>query len=799
MLLLLSLCVVFAAHSQKILSTLDVYNKDFIPEKVHVHFDKTAYSPGETIWFKAYVLEGILPTTISTNFYAELIDNSGKVIGQKVIPVFLSTAAGSFDIPLNWKGEGLLFRGYTSWMLNFDSSFLYTKILPVIAAGARSKPYIKKVDLRFFPEGGDLVEGIESVVAFKAVDQYGLAVEVSGTIKSNNGEAVQNFQTTHDGMGKIKLTPKPTASYYAEWRDGEELKKVALPVAKKSGAVLAVSDNADNIVITVEKTAHLNELNSVHIVAQMHQQVVYKARLNLSKSNKGTARIPTNALISGNLMITIFDESWQPLAERIKFVNKNDFSFDARVNWAKKDLKKRGLNEVEIEIPDTLFSNLSLSVTDALLEQSNASESIVSKLLLTSDIRGYVHNPDYYFSNSSDSVKEDLDLVTLTNGWRRYDWKSLAQGILPQLKHKRENYLSLSGTIIGVQPTQIPKGTQVNLILLKKDSTRQYVYAPVNEKGNFYVDKLVLFDTVQVYYQFNGKSYLNDRATVEINKKLLQVPTVAKPGRDLLQWPYLTTERSQFFAQKTAEVLPQFQNKSENLEEVIIRTKAKSREQELEKKYTSGLFQGGNSRNFNIIDDPLAYTYQNIFDFLQGKVPGLQIDGNVNALLEESGEPNKQAYTVTRRNVKTSLFVNEFEVDANYLLNIPLSDIVYLKVIDPPFIGGSGNGLGGAISIYTKKGGESFKNNQQGMNSTRVAGYDLPKEFYSPDYATASPLHSVEDVRSTLYWQPYVLTSKTNRKVKLQFYNNDVSSSFKVVLEGMNEEGRLVRVEKIIR
>ena len=786
MLLLISLCVVFAANSQKILTTLDLYNKDFIPEKIHVHFDKTAYSAGETIWFKAYILEGILPTTISTNFYAQLVDKSGKVIEQKVIPVFLSTAAGSFDIPLNWSGDGLLFRAYTSWMLNFDSSFLYAKNLVINSQSSKTTPYIKKADLRFFPEGGYLVEGIESTVAFKAADQYGLPAIASGVIKKGTGETIQAFQSLHDGMGKIQLKPEANMGYYAEWNNGLEIKRVDLPAVKKSGAVMRVLEDADHIVISVEKTPGLSILNTMQLVAQMHQQVVYKAKLNLTKSNKATARIPKNALISGNLMITIFDESWQPVAERIKFVNNNDFSFQANINLTKKDLKKRGLNEIEVEIPDTLFSNLSLAVTDALLE-NNGPESIISKLLLTSDIRGYVHHPAYYFTNASDSVKEHLDLVVLTNGWRSYDWQSLAQGSLPQIKHKKENYLALSGTVIGVKPTQIPKGTQVNLILLKQDSTRQFINAPVNESGNFFVDKLVFFDTVQLYYQFGGKSYLNERASVEINKKLLQPPLVSPPAGHLLQWPYLVNERSQFFAQKTAEVLPQFQNKSENLEVIMIRTKARTREQELEKQYTSGLFQAGSSKNFNLIDDGAAPSYLNVFEYLQSRVAGLTIT------------PNEGSYQVLRRQFSPELFLNEIGATVEQLQDISMSEVAYIKVIDPPFIGGSGNGPGGAIAVYTKKGGESFKSNQQSMNFTRIAGYDMPKEFYSPDYATASPLHSVEDVRSTLYWQPYVLTSKTNRKVKLQFYNNDVSSSFTVVLEGMNEEGRLVRVEKLIR
>jgi len=794
------LFLICTGYSQKILTTLDKYNKEFVPEKIHVHFDKNSYNAGETIWFKAYITEGILPTTISTNFFAELIDRTGKIVDQKIIPVFLSSAACSFDIPLGWKGDGLLFRAYTTWMLNFDSTLLYTKPIQILSSDSKQKSFSARTELKFLPEGGELVAGLESILAFKAANEFGYPVNISGNIKTSNGEPVQEFKTVHNGMGRLKFTPKTDTRYYAEWTENGETRTVELPQAKPSGLVLNVTENNEAIIVTVSRSKNAEELKAVHLVAQMHQQVVYKAKLNLDKKEKVQASIPRQALISGNLLVTVFDEYWQPVAERLKFVDREDYSFSADIKWLSKDLKKRGLNTFEIQIPDTLASNLSVSVTDALADVGATNDNIISKLLLTSDLRGYVYNPAYYFSNGSDSTKEHLDLVLLTNGWRRYDWKQLAAGIVPELKHKKDSYLNLSGTVLGVTPAQIPKGTVLNLILMKKDSTRQYINAPVNETGTFAVNKLVFFDTVQVFYQFNGKSYLNERASVEFNRKTLSIPALSKPDKSLLGiQPYSISDRNLLFASKAAQILPQLEKKAKGLDEIIIRTKARTREQELEKKYTSGLFQGGNSRNFNILDDPMATTYQNIFDYLQGRIPGLQIDGNVNALLEENGEQNKQAYSVTRRNVPTSLFVNEMEVDANYLLNVPLSEIVYLKVIDPPFIGGSGNGLGGAISIYTKKGGEGFTNNKTGMTSTRFSGYVMPKEFYSPDYASPSPLHEVEDVRSTLYWHPYLLTDKNSRKVKIQFYNNDISTSMKVVVEGINEEGRVVRIEKIIQ
>jgi hypothetical protein len=130
---------------------------------------------------------------------------------------------------------------------------------------------------------------------------------------------------------------------------------------------------------------------------------------------------------------------------------------------------------------------------------------------------------------------------------------------------------------------------------------------------------------------------------------------------------------------------------------------------------------------------------------------------------------------------------------------IPLSNIALVKIFPPPFTGSFGAGAGGGIAVYRKKGGDDYsKRGALGLDKSKVTGYTALKEFYSPDYMEFSPLHEIDDVRSTLYWQPYVLTDKTSKKVRVEFYNNDISNSYRVVLEGMDESGRVTRVEKVV-
>ncbi len=167
--ILLMVCAI-SSYAQKVDSMINVYGERYPQEKIYVHFDKGVYTPGETIWFKAYIQAGFLPSNISRNFYAELIDPAtGKLLQRKVVPVFESSTASHFELPVNFNVPEVVFRAYTNWMMNFDSSFLYTKTLRVVTKSdaAAAQAAAPRPCLNFFPEGGDLIAGLSTNVAFK--------------------------------------------------------------------------------------------------------------------------------------------------------------------------------------------------------------------------------------------------------------------------------------------------------------------------------------------------------------------------------------------------------------------------------------------------------------------------------------------------------------------------------------------------------------------------------------------------------------------------------------------------------
>jgi hypothetical protein len=445
-----------------------------------------------------------------------------------------------------------------------------------------------------------------------------------------------------------------------------------------------------------------------------------------------------------------------------------------------------------IDVPDTLKTNLSLAITDAGLTKADPdADNIVSHLLLGGDLRGYIHNPYYYFTGNDDTVRAHLDLVMLTNGWRRFKWDDLAAGKLPVIKFPRENYLSLNATLTGVLQSQVPKNTQLNVFLQAKDSSRQLFFLAMDSTGKFKQEGLVFYDTVSVFYQFNNSKHLANKAVVNFSNGTYKSAASIKPDTGWrVPMPLDTSllNRGKFFASEAERLKPELEKKVKTLETVTVKARQKSKQQQMDEKYASGMFTGGDATTFDLTDDVAAMGAYNIFSYLQGRVAGLQINTG-------GGGTSLQW-----RNATPSLFLNEMPVDVSAIENIPVTDIAYVKAFRPPFYGAMGGGAGGAIAIYTKKGGEgnSSAANIGGLDKTKLTGYSLPKEFYSPDYSKETTDRELPDIRPTLYWAPYILTDKNNHKISLTFYNNDVSKRLRIVLEGMNEDGQLTRVEKIL-
>jgi hypothetical protein len=817
-LLTIAVLISININAQRFTTALNTLNTTYRQERLYLQFDRSVYKAGETIWFKAYLFAGNFPSLISKTLYTELSDANGKLLQRITSPVIMSSAAGSFNIPATITGT-MIVRCYTKWMLNFDSSFLFTKAITVTepqkAAGKTTLLSTSNTNpvtvpssciVQFFPEGGDLVQAVESRIAFKATDHFGIPVSIAGDVIDSKGKFITSFSSVHDGMGTFELRPETTELYKAVWKDqlGQKYETL-LPAAKPSGVVLEVNNTGQQVEFKLKRPSATPAYPYVYIVAQMQQQQLYRAKINTSQKEIFNGAIPTDKFPSGIIQFTVFSPDEQPLAERIVFINLHDYSFTAGIETLIKDTGRRKKNIIQIDIPDTISCNLSVSVTDADLDYNQAADNIYSTILLTSDIKGYVYNPAYYFSGNADSVADHLDLVMMTNGWRRFKWNEVLADHFPELKYLPENYISINGQVSDVKRSQVA-GREVNGILEMKNRNKEYLISTLDKDGKFSFSGMIFYDTAKLYYQFNNdkNKALTSRVSFNIKSNLLKDPLHIPMGNIL--FPVFNKTDTSSLAKSNQIYRYQAKEmdifKTTTLKTVVVKGKEKTKYQLMDEAYTTGFFSddpAGQSRIILPEDDIAFLAAPDLFSYLKGRVAGLEIT-----------VADNQA-SITWRGFPTSLFVDEvsqtsmsFETgklmeDPSYILSLPMSEIAMVKIFEPPFFGSgsaSSGGQGGAISVYLKK-GRTGHEMVKGLEFTPIAGYTAFKEFYTPDYSIPNSMN-LPDHRTTLYWNPFIFTDKNNHHILLTFYNNDFTENMKLVIEGCNENGKLIRIEKIL-
>lgn len=772
-------------------SILHELNTKYPSEKTYVQLDKNFYNPGETIWFKAYIKTEEPGTQISTSLYAEMITEKGSILERKTMPILLGGAASSFQLPDSIHSK-IYLRVYTPWMLNFDSSMMYTKAINILEKNTQvRKEQATRYTLTFFPEGGDLVDGIESRIAFKTNDQDGKPFIIKGNILDAQGKTIREFNSVHNGMGFITLKPEGGQAYKAVWKDlAGKTQETALPAVRQNSATLSiVRDGISTFKYTITRSADVtDDMKEFIIIAQQRQQIVYAARINLKNKTAVTVPMPVDSLPDGIVQVTLFNKATLPVAERIVFVKNNNQYFITDLHMVEKNITKKGRNVLQLDIGGTLKSNLSIAVTDADLDiKTAATDNIYSQFFLSADLKGKVYDPAYYFSSDEDSVQNQLDLVMMTNGWRRFNWEKLLAGKMPSIKYMPESYLSVKGNVYGLTSTQINGRMLTGFLQSGKQGENSLFTAPVDKDGNFSIDQLYFFDTLKISYQFNGdkNKRLTDMASFAFKSNLLPSPAVNQQAITLLSFapqpPKALALKS--IAQNDSYKEIENSKKIKVLETVSVVAKKKSITDQLNEEYASGLFSGSNARIFAIENDPSAIAATSVLEYLRGRVAGLQIS------VSATGDGS-----VTRRGSNTDVFLDEMRTDIQLLQSIPMTQVAMIKVFDPPFFGAPGGGAGGAVAVYTKK-GNSANANVKGLNTATVLGYSGIKEFYSPDYSTEeSPL---PDFRTTLYWNPFLLFSPQNKRISIPFYNSDNAKKIRVIIEGINELGQLTREEKV--
>ena len=771
-------------------STLTIYEEQYPHEKMHIQFDRTMYNVGETMFYKLYILTGMEWSDLSKNVYVVWYDHNGAFLKETVAPLFQSSAKGSFEIPSDYKGDFLHVKAYTRWMLNDDSVFLYERNIPINQTVVTKPKSISKTKVEVFPESGELVNEIYSKVAFKATNASGKPVFIKGFLVNSKNKVIDTLKVAHDGMGVFKLKPIAGESYQLNWTD-ENAQKGITPImsVKKSGVVLSVTMDSEKAYAQVERTLDVpSNFKKMRLLVHQNQHLFYTVAFKGEDRLVQRASLPIEEMPTGIVQFSLFTEDWLPIAERIIMVNNRLHEFNAQVSIQIANVNKRGKNVLELLVKDTTAANMSISITDASIVMPEQ-QTIYSDFLLSNDIKGRVYNPAYYFSSDADSVAAHLDLVMLTNGWRKFDWNKIKNGVLPTLQYPAETeMMKLTGKIYESKATRIADDLLLNLIIRGKDSSKRMLFLPVGKDGRFEEKSTFFYDTARIFYTLNGKTKIASPVIHFENGLLNQNFKKIEFGEN----NFINSWSDSIARAKLNSILLEQERQrklaaSLTLTEVVVKSRTKSPVQILDEKYAKGLFSGGDGISFDLSADANIVSSIDILTYLQAKVPGLTIT------------TNGQQPSATWRGSNTDFFLNEINTTIDQVQNMSVADIAYIKAMRPPFFGSMGGGSGGAIAIYTKQGGNnrSKVDNSKGMENTVLGGYSVFKEFYNPTYDKPSENFEIDN-RATIYWNPYLLTNKKSSRVRIEFYNNDISKKLQIVLEGINANGKLARVVKYI-
>lgn len=759
-------------------------------EKIYLHLDRSRYLAGQSIWFKAYLMSDFEPDLHSTSLVVELADLSGQLINRQFLPVFAGLARGQIDLPDTIRSGACYLRAYVAGQQHTDPAYLYKKTVLVYRPGSIPPASVtagQLFRLEFFPEGGNLIAGLSNSVAFKATDETGLPVAVEGVIQNEKGETITSFSAMHDGMGYFDLTAGEQDRYFAVVGNGSASRRFPLPDATTRGVVFRIISNGPTKSFEILQREDNPDFRAAFMIGQQQHHPVF--RKDFAPGDRDlTGLIPQTGLASGILQVTVFNRQGLPLAERLTFVDNREYRLQAALDADTLDFSKRGRNHFSLRLSEPVSGSFSVSVTDADFEPESCAEHIFSSMLLSSDLKGYIYRPAYYFSSASDSVQAALDLVMMINGWRRFNWSERNHSITAEKPYRDPGYLRLSGRAVLKDSHRPFAGKDLMAMIFSQVTGRKAVMLHTNEQGYFSVDSVLFFGRSRILFtDIKGKKSKDIDISLDADSLLIhsiRPPTL--PG----DYPPLLTmgaEQEKTIAAALSEVA-----RAEGLllGGITVQAKSKTPQQQLEARYVSPLFAGDANAALDLTAEDLT-AYQNILDYLSLRVAGLQV----------ARESDGFGYTVNYRQsalassmgvMPMSIYLDEVPADADVLASIPANQIALVKVFSG-FVGASGNAPGGLLAVYTRKGSD-----REGLNSSGDLlvrnGYSVIREYYSPSYP--DPRLTKPDNRITLLWNPTLTAAGPDTRVPIFFFNNDRARRYHVVVEGMTTDGRLVFIEK---
>ena len=812
------------------------YTRLLSPEKLYLHTDKTQYSVGDTIWFKGYLLNNSLNSEfVESNFlYVELIiypfakdpiSGEAKEEGRLLKRIKVKRRDGVLQghIPLtdDCITGGAILRGYTYWNLNQPIEYISYKNITILNPikdqfveklkekkertpevyldmGVQNpfKERDKKRDIScvFLPESGRYLVGERGSIGIKAIDETGLGISVTGSIHNKAGEEITNFTTNEYGFSKIYLTPTSTEEVYtAKIKDGRNVEKIVkLPKPESNGAVINLQWRGTNIVSHTTVSSNFNA-DSLRYLLCNGTEVFYDEPV----SKVMRLSIPIEKLAVGINNALVVDNRGNILSKRPFFVFPSKMD-SAKFITDKEKYNNRELVRVNVNLSRPVAGDFSISVTDnELAPYDIGSSNILTHMLLGSELKGYVENPQQYFNQEIPLAErvENLDMLLITQGWEYYDLPKILKGEYDNPKYGREYLQSVAGQV------------KRSIFKKKKESVISFIAPKINfaamgdldEEGYFELKDVDFPDSTQFIVNAtdaNGKgkksfypTIFDDTFAGEVDylrpskQKIKYTPEVA----EVLTRKYYNDGGTQSYTLNTVTIY----GKKRTMPDISPISNYLFRPSQVREKKDMFAYEKHGYDLISYIADVFHLRY------IYNKETGQRI------LLSRAIQPGTRMGGGTMGGSAVYAFINGMEVSPEDLEGYSLDEVEKVAYVAPHEAGAfvglfPGASYAGLIMVKTKLRTISYK--PRNISNGTPLGWQKPKHFYSPQYDIKEKniVDTGIDSRSTLYWNPNIKTDETG-SCSFKFNTSDRNVDYTVVIEGITCDGEYIFTKQKIR
>ncbi len=749
------------------------YSQHTLPEKIYVHNDKDVYLAGEICWFKIYNVDGIFhkPLGLSKIAYVEVLDKNNNAVLKAMVPLKEGGGNGSLFLPYSLSSGNYVLRAYTNWMKNFGPDYYFEKKLTIInsrktAEGTASAPK-ERYDMQFFPEGGNLVNGIQSKIAFRIVGQNGKGIPCAGEIINDKNEPIVKYTSLKFGMGSFLLTPEANHSYKAVTvLPGGQTVIQALPAAYNDGYVMRFEPGDNNLLkITIHATPVNSVSSPIYLFAHTRGSIK-SASSEFIKNGYAEFLIDKNKLGDGISHFTVFNANRQPVCERLYFkYPEQRLEITMATDKQVYDQRKKIMIHINATDQDGKAEQANLSMAVYKIDSLQGLEDIDinSYIWLRSDLAGNIESPGYYFINKGVGAEEAMDNLMLTQGWRRFRWEDRLQQKSPLFEFIPE----YAGHIVSAKITHTGSGLpgkEIGAYLSVAGIRTQFKPAKSDANGQLLFDMKDFYNQGEIIVQTNTRQ--DSGYSIEVSNPFGE--TFSKNPVPDFNLPPINAGALQSH-HKWMEVQNSYY--SNNLKKVVAPTV---------------------DTNAFYFKPDLSYLLDNYVRF---------------TTLEEVLREYVAKVFVKRKEGKFHLAVwdeirkEQFDLDPLLLLDgVPVFDMDKFMQYDPLKIRKievisrmyyMGNMFfAGIVNAVT------YTGNLEGFELDRHAtimdyeGLQRQREFFSPVYENNDQVESrLPDYRSLLYWAPDIKTNAKGKK-DIDFFSSDLAGKYAMILQGITADGK---------